>query len=299
MTAKRTVRALVVGIGLGFAGLVTLFLLQQLQSPVPPEQVAESFFLETYIRDYSAAWERVSAQDKAARGKVEYLADNPATTAAQAVLFDQLANWGEFQPLAVVSSNPEQAIVSAHVRYPDSGQDSVEQLIASAGQPNADSAVLIQELTLLYVSDGLQFVDSDVSFDLVREHNQWRIVQHWGHDITVLLEAAVSPDLPWDFYPLQSQIVAVPGDLIKATYLARNNSDQTITAKAVHEVGPDAAEPYFQTVQCFCFTEQTLEPGEEREMTLLFRIDLSTPRELETIDNRYTFYTLGDFPSEG
>ena len=299
MTARRTVQALVVGIGLGFAGLVTVFLIQQLQSPVPPEQVAESFFLETYTRDYSAAWERVSAQDKAARSKEEYLAENPAATAAQAALFDQLASWGEFQPLAVVSGNPEQAIVSAHVRYPNSGQDSVEQLIAAAGQPNADSAVLIQELTLLYESDGVQFVDGDVSFDLAREDNRWRIVQHWGHGITIQLEAAVSPKLPWDFHPVLNQIVAVPGELVKATYLARNNSDEVITAKAIHEVGPAAAVPYFQTIQCFCFTEQTLEPGEEREMTLVFRIDLSTPRELESIDNRYTFYTLGDFPSDG
>lgn len=109
----------------------------------------------------------------------------------------------------------------------------------------------------------------------------------------------VSPNLPWDFYPVQDEIAALPAELVRATYFARNNSDEAITGKAIHGVGPAAAFPYFQTIECFCFTEQTLEPGEEREMTLLFRIDFSAPRELESIDNRYTFYTLGDFPAEG
>ena len=89
------------------------------------------------------------------------------------------------------------------------------------------------------------------------------------------------------------------GELVRATYVARNNSDQTITANAIHEVGPASAFRYFQTIQCFCFTEQTLEPGEEREMTLVFRIDFAAPRELESIENRYTFYSLDEFPSEG
>ena len=299
MTTNRTVQTFVVGIGLGFAALLTLFLIGQFRSPTPPEQVAESFFLETYTHDFSSAWDRVSEQDRAARGRDEYLAENPDATEVQAVLLDQLGEWGEFQALAVVSSTPQEAIVSAHIRYPNSGHSRVEVLISAAGEPNADRAALLQELTRLRESDELQFVEGEVSFDLVLEDNRWNIVQHWGHAVTVLLEAVVSPELPWDFYPLQTQIMAVPGELVAAKYLARNNSDQTITAKAIHEVGPSAAEPYFQTIQCFCFTEQTLEPGEEREMTLLFRIDLSAPRELESIDNRYTFYTLGDFPSEG
>ena len=98
---------------------------------------------------------------------------------------------------------------------------------------------------------------------------------------------------------MQTQLTAVPGELVRATYVARNNSDETITANAIHEVGPPSAVPYFQTIECFCFTEQTLEPGEEREMTLVFRIDFAAPRELENIGNRYTFYSLDEFPSEG
>ncbi len=255
--------------------------------------------METYTHDYSAAWERVSGPDQAARSKDAYLDANPPANNLQAALYDQLAEWGDFQALAVVSSAPRQAIVSAHIRFPNNGHTLIQQLVAAAAQPSADRAALLQELSILHDSGQLQFFEDDVSFDLVLEANQWRIVQHWGQSITVQLEAVVSPNLPWDFYPVQDEIAALPGELVRATYFARNNSDEAITGKAIHEVGPAAAGPYFQTIECFCFTEQTLEPGEEREMTLLFRIDFSAPRELESIANRYTFYTLGEFPPEG
>ncbi len=299
MTSNRVVQALVVGIGLGFAVIVTLFLVQQFRSPTPPEQIAESFFLETYTRDFSSAWERVSKQDKAARTRDQYVSENPDATEQQALLLDQLAEWGEFQALAVVSNTPQQAIVSARIRYPNSSHDRIEELVSAAGDPNADGAALVQELIQLHESDQIQFVEGEVSFDLVLEGKQWRLAQHWGQGVTVLLEAAVSPGLPWDFYPVQTQLTALPGELVRATYVARNNSDQTITANAIHEVGPASAVRYFQTIQCFCFTEQTLEPGEEREMTHVFRIDFAAPRELESIENLYTFYSLDEFPSEG
>ena len=299
MTSNRLIQALVVGLGLGFAVVATLFLGQQFQSPTPPEQIAESFFLETYTRDFSSAWERVSEQDKAARTRDQYVSENPDATEQQALLLDQLAEWGEFQALAVVSNTPQQAIVSARIHFPNSGHDRIEALLSVAGEPNADGAALLQDLTQLRDSDQIQFFEGDVSFDLILQDNQWRLAQHWGQRVTVLLEAAVSPGLPWDFYPLQTQLTAAPGELVRATYLARNNSDETITANAIHEVGPPSAVPYFQTIECFCFTEQTLEPGEEREMTLVFRIDFAAPRELESIGNRYTFYSLDEFPSEG
>jgi cytochrome c oxidase assembly protein subunit 11 len=81
--------------------------------------------------------------------------------------------------------------------------------------------------------------------------------------------------------------------------VAINTSSESITAKAIHEVGPAEASGYFQTIQCFCFTEQTLEPGEQREMQLLFRIDFTLPPGIELFRNRYTFYALEDFPADG
>lgn len=87
--------------------------------------------------------------------------------------------------------------------------------------------------------------------------------------------------------------------MVSANYYVRNYLGETFTAKAIHEVGPPDAAIYFQIIQCFCLTEQTLEPGEEREMVLLFRIDFTAPRELTDLVNLYTFYSLDSFPSDG
>ena len=108
----------------------------------------------------------------------------------------------------------------------------------------------------------------------------------------------MSSDLDWEFYPVVSEISAVPGDLVSVIYFALNNSEETVTGKAIHKVGPPQAAAYFETIECFCFTEQTLEPGEEREMVLMFRIDFSTPRELSALDNLYTFYSIDRFPQD-
>lgn len=116
--------------------------------------------METYTRDFSAAWERVSGPDQAARSKDAYLAANPPANDLQAALYGQLAEWGDFQALAVVSSAPRQAIVSAHIRFPNNGHAHFQELVAAAA--------LLQELSILHDSGQLQFFEDDVCFDLVR-----------------------------------------------------------------------------------------------------------------------------------
>jgi cytochrome c oxidase assembly protein subunit 11 len=88
----------------------------------------------------------------------------------------------------------------------------------------------------------------------------------------------------------------MPGETVQTAYFVRNNSDQAVTGKAVHEILPLEYRSYFQTIQCFCFTEQTLQPGEAREMPLIFRIDFTVPQGVREFSNGYTFYTLDSFP---
>lgn len=299
MKPRRVWIGLIAGFSLGFVAIATLFLARQFPPGDSPEEVAERFFVETYTHDFSSAWDLVSTSDQAARPREQYLAEHPALTPAQSALYEQLAAWGEFQVLALVSSQPDRAVVTARISYPNNAQPEFERLTREANADDADDSALLSALEALHADDQLQFVEGEISFDLLREGNQWRIVQGWGAVVTIQLSAVVHGDLPWDFYPQASEIQAVPGELVKATYIARNRSERTITAKAIHEVGPPESLIYFQTIECFCFTEQTLAAGEEREMSLLFRIDLRIPAGLSEIRNRYTFYSLADFPAEG
>lgn len=296
--SNRAIKGLLVGAAVGFAAIAALYLIPRAGSRAAPEEVSRDFFLDTYAHDFSSAWDRVSSEDQTVRTKEEYLSNNPSLNEVQQALFDQLAEWGKFEVLAVASTVPSRAIVSAHIRFPHAGQQQVEELLAAATHPGAGQTELLDQLIQLKDADQLQFVEGDISFELVSEANRWRVAQHWGQSVAVHFDSALSPDLPWDFYPIIPEISALPGELVSASYFARNNSDEAITAKAIHEVVPLDMATYFQTIQCFCFTEQTLEPGEGREMVLMFRIDFSAPSELSDLDSLYTFYSLESFPSE-
>ncbi len=296
--SNRAIGRVLLGIAAGFAIVAALYLIPRMGSSAPPERVSQEFFLDTYTRNFASAWERVSKEDQAARTKEEYLSSNPPPGGAQNVLYNQLANWGEFEVVAIASTDPSRALVSAHMRFPDVGQQAVDELLELALSQEAEPSILLDQLSELNRSGQLKFIEGDISFDLALEDNRWRVAQHWGQSVTVHLKSAVSSDLDWDFYPVVSEINAIPGELVSVNYFALNNSEETVTGKAIHKVGPPQAAAYFETIECFCFTEQTLEPGEEREMVLMFRIDFSTPRELSALDNLYTFYSIDRFPED-
>lgn len=285
-------------VGLVFIGAFTVVQSTgQLQSPA---EVAQTYFVADYTHDYPAAWEFISAGDKTAKSREQYLAENLLPTEVQAELLHQLASWGTFSTLSTFSSSPEQAIVSAQVSYPDRTQPEVAALLEAAGQPDADAQSLRTQLQSLHETGRLELItDETTLFNLTQDDDGWRVVLHWEGAVTVHLTAAVHPDLPWEFYPLQPEIQVMPGETVRTGYFARNTSDQTITGKAVHEILPLEYRSYLETIQCFCFTEQTLGPGEEKEMPLIFRVDFTVPQGVTEFTNGYTFYTLETFPESG
>lgn len=91
--------------------------------------------------------------------------------------------------------------------------------------------------------------------------------------VTVFFDANVAADLPWTFEPVQRKLEVKIGDNALAFYRATNNSDHAITGTAVFNVTPDAVGLHFNKVQCFCFTEQRLEPGQTMDMAVSFFVD--------------------------
>jgi hypothetical protein len=285
-------------VGLVFMAVFTV--VQRSGQPQSPAEVAQTYFLADYTHDYPAAWRFISAGDKAFKTREQYLVEQPLPTEAQAELLQQLASWGTFSTLSTFSSSPEQAVVSAQASYPDRTRPEVAALLEAAGQPDAEARSLRAQLQSLHETGQIRFVEDEAAlFNLTQDDDGWRIVLHWEGAVTVHLTAAVHPDLPWEFYPLDSEIQAMPGETVRANYFARNTSDQTITGKAVHEILPLEYRSYLETIQCFCFTEQTLGPGEEKEMPLIFRVDFTVPQGVTEFTNGYTFYTLETFPEIG
>jgi len=98
--------------------------------------------------------------------------------------------------------------------------------------------------------------------------------------------------LPWTFKPLQSSVSVHPGELTQVVYEVRNTLDRPVTGQAVPSFGPQQAALYLRKMECFCFQQQTLAPGEVRRMPVVFVIDPKLPPELNTITLSYTFFEV-------
>ncbi|WP_188820514.1 cytochrome c oxidase assembly protein [Novosphingobium indicum] len=122
-----------------------------------------------------------------------------------------------------------------------------------------------------------------------------------GRMMSVRFDANTARDMPWEFKPLQVKDSVSIGVRDMALFWAKNDSDKPITGTASFNVEPEQAAKYFNKIQCFCFTEQTLQPGEEVRMPVLYYID---PAILDDPDNKdvaeitlsYTFHltSVGD-----
>jgi cytochrome c oxidase assembly protein subunit 11 len=122
--------------------------------------------------------------------------------------------------------------------------------------------------------------------------------------ITVRFDSNVSPKLGWSFEPVQRTVEAHIGEHMLVFYRATNTSDRKVTGTATFNVAPYAAGLFFSKIECFCFQEQTLEPGESIEMPVSFFIDPSFVTDpeasrLKAITLSYTFYPIEGAKAEG
>ncbi len=113
--------------------------------------------------------------------------------------------------------------------------------------------------------------------------------------MTVRFDANVGPGLPWSFQPEQNAIEVKLGEVVTVNYRVINQAARPITASAAYNVAPLNAGSYFQKINCFCFTEQTLKAGETRDMPVVFYVDPSMVKdsdgnEINSITLSYTFY---------
>jgi cytochrome c oxidase assembly protein subunit 11 len=113
--------------------------------------------------------------------------------------------------------------------------------------------------------------------------------------VTIRFNAETAPDLGWEFHPLQDAVTVHPGEQRQIFYRAVNKNPQPVTASATFNVTPAKSGIYFDKLQCFCFSEQHLEPGESADMGVVFFVDpdiLTDPNtaELRTITLSYTMF---------
>ena len=122
-------------------------------------------------------------------------------------------------------------------------------------------------------------------------------------EMTVRFNADVNRDLPWRFRPTQGSVTVRVGEPTLAFYRVENTSDRLIVGTAAYNVTPLTAGEYFSKIDCFCFTEQVLQPGEIAELPVSFFVDPSIADDpkmdrINTLTLSYTFFEVGNSKRE-
>ncbi len=119
-----------------------------------------------------------------------------------------------------------------------------------------------------------------------------------GQSVVVRFDASVAPDLPWRFKPSQARMTVTLGEQTLAFYTVTNFSPFPVTGTATFNVTPDKVGQFFNKIECFCFTQQTLQPGQTAELPVSFFVDPGLQddpltNEVGTITLSYTFFRQG------
>ncbi len=110
---------------------------------------------------------------------------------------------------------------------------------------------------------------------------------------TITVEFDANARGPWDFKPAQRSVDVHPGQLTTVIYEFRNVQNRTMSAQAIPSYAPMQAMTHFKKIECFCFNEYTLAPGESRQWPVTFVIDPKLARDVRTITLSYTFFEVG------
>jgi cytochrome c oxidase assembly protein subunit 11 len=110
--------------------------------------------------------------------------------------------------------------------------------------------------------------------------------------VRVELDSNLPPGLAWSFKPLEKVVTVHPGEMRQVMFEVTNNTSRPVTGQAVPSYSPQNAQQYFRKLECFCFTRQTLAPGETRQMPVVFVLDPSMPRDMPTVSLSYTFFQV-------
>ncbi len=272
------------------------------QASSQPRFSLEQYLNAVYARDYSTAYQWISAQDHRVKSREQYLRENPSFSGAALRLLSALARQMEIKDVHS-SYHGKNTTLRFKLRLPDASDPTLLRIFMDfdldrlGALTDEQSQTIEQQIKTLTNKNRLPMLQGEEQWELVKEADGWRVFLNWAGATRVIFKAKVMEGLPWSFQPLQGHISAKPGETLQAIYKTKNLSDKPITAKARHIDEPKGmASKHLEIVQCFCFIQQTLAPGEEKEFPLVFRVDWNVPEELKEFRVTYEFFPIDKFP---
>ncbi len=284
----------------GFLAVLMLLGIAPGHADESPDAVARRYLEAVYASDYQSSYALIAAADRALKDEAAYVRENGGPVPPFGAEITRRLAASIRYGRSDVAVTDDRATVRLGVQLPD-GTAIMERLLK--GEPAEDltpeeQAAIRATLTAMEQA-GLPLVEGEERFDLVREAAGWRIGMHWAEAVLVHFSGEVRGDLPWDFVPVQAVIRATPGETVQTAYRVRNRGDRPVTAKAMHVVTPRDRQDFLEIIQCFCFIQQTLRPGEEKELPLSFRVHWEAPADVREFRVDYIFWPIERFPAEG
>lgn len=115
--------------------------------------------------------------------------------------------------------------------------------------------------------------------------------------ITVEFVVTQNEEMPWSFKPQHTTMKVRPGEIAKTGYFAHNPTKRTMTAQAIPSISPGRVSKYFKKVECFCFSSQTLSPGETENLALQYYLDPNIPKGIHRLTLSYTLFDVTNEPN--
>lgn len=255
-----------------------------------------------YARDYGRIYSWLSAEDRRAKSRAEYLSENPPFSGAALDMARRLSRMIEIKNIRE-ETRGDRTTVRFAFRAPDANDETVEQLVHDFDADRLgrltenDRRAIERRLAAMKEQDALPMIEGEDRVELARESGEWKIVTDWSGAIRVRFKGEVKEGLAWDFRPLKEIVLAKPGETLRVVYTAKNLSARTLTGKARHLDEPNDAEKYLEIIQCFCFIRETLGPGEAKELPLVFRVRGEVPKDMKEFTLDYQFYPIEKFPA--
>lgn len=267
---------------------------------VSPAEAVRGYIRGLYARDYATAYRFLAAADQRLKSEAEYVEENLGFTGFPLELSRRLADLIRFRERKVEVQR-DRATVTMHLTLPDASAPLLQKLLDEAEKSDLSAegkAHLLREVAALGASGQFPVVIGEERFPLLREGERWGVLLNFAEAIAVRLEAAVMEGLPFAFAPARPLMRVKPGETVQTTFRVKNVGKGTVTGKARHLILPTEAATFLTVVQCFCFLQQTLAPGEEISLPLIFRVEFDAPEEIRTLTLRYEFYPLERFRPE-
>ena len=271
----------------------------------PPEEALEAYLRAIYARDFATAYELIALADRKLKTKRDYMKESGAFSGVALDLTTLLADFIRFEYSGINIKGQDDATVTFRAIVPDTNDPALRDLLMGFDEHSlmtlsaGERAARARKLRQLAVSDGLPLITGgEETWTLVREQGDWHVVLGWTAALDIHFDAQTMAGLPWSFVPLQANLRVMPGETLQTHYRVRNLSDTPITAKARHVFPNRQHADYLDIIYCFCYLQQTLEPGEEKLFAVVFRPSFEIPDTITEMHVRYEFFPLDAFPAE-